>query len=404
MKLLQINSTSNIGSTGKIAEGIGQKIIKNGGQSYFAYGRSAEIGRSHLIKIGNKWDKVSHLIYTRLFDTHGFHSLRATYKLINEIEIVQPDIIHLHNLHGYYLNIEILFTYLRKWSKPVVWTLHDCWAFTGHCCYYERVKCYKWKTECNHCPLLFLYPQSYFFDNSKNNFRKKKELFNLPKELYLIPVSKWLEEQVRQSFFKSRYIQTIYNGLDLTVFKSVDFAWLKKKYALPDKKIILGVANIWSDGKGLNSFLELSKLIKPDQIILLIGLNNKQIKSLPSNIIGFKRTNSMAELVAFYCLADVFVSPSIAETFGMVTVEAMACGTPSIVYDSSAMSELIKEEVGFIVKPNDYIALFNIINLILSKGKSHYSKSCRARAELFFNKDVQFEQYFSLYEKLLEKK
>jgi glycosyltransferase involved in cell wall biosynthesis len=401
MKVLQINSTVNTGSTGRIAEGIGLKVIENGGESYIAYGRSANISKSNPIKIGNQWDKAIHLVNTRLFDTHGFHSGNATKELIKKIEVIQPDIIHLHNLHGYYLNIEILFKFLKEWNKPVVWTLHDCWSFTGHCCYYERVKCTKWKTECSKCPLLKLYPQSYLFDNSKSNFHKKKNLFSLPANLHLVTVSNWLEEQVKESFHKHRIVQTIYNGINLEIFKPIDITGLKEKHGFGAKQIILGVANVWSDGKGLNSFIELSKLLKPEQLIILIGLKKDQVKSLPENIIGIERTNSMTELAEFYNMADVFVNPSIAETFGMVTAEAMACGTPSVVYNSSAMPELITDAVGFIVNPNDYQSLFERINIILAHGKSDYSKSCVERAHLLFEMNKQFEEYISLYNRLL---
>jgi glycosyltransferase involved in cell wall biosynthesis len=248
---------------------------------------------------------------------------------------------------------------------------------------------------------LKLYPQSYLFDNSKSNFHKKKNLFSLPANLHLVTVSNWLEEQVKESFHKHRIVQTIYNGINLEIFKPIDITGLKEKHGFGAKQIILGVANVWSDGKGLNSFIELSKLLKPEQLIILIGLKKDQVKSLPENIIGIERTNSMTELAEFYNMADVFVNPSIAETFGMVTAEAMACGTPSVVYNSSAMPELITDAVGFIVNPNDYQSLFERINIILAHGKSDYSKSCVERAHLLFEMNKQFEEYISLYNRLL---
>lgn len=400
MKVLQINSTLNTGSTGRIAEGIGKKVIEAGGESYIAYGRSANKSKSQPIKIGNKWDQAFHLVNTRLFDTHGLHSRNATKKIISDIIIIQPDVIHLHNLHGYYLNIEILFKFLKEYKKPIVWTLHDCWPFTGHCCYYERVKCSKWQTECNHCPLMRLYPQTYLLDNSKSNYYKKKNLFQLPENIQLITVSSWLESQVKQSFLQNLNVHTIYNGVNIEIFKPVTCNYLREKHNLGSKQIILGVANVWSEGKGLNSFLELSKLISTNQIIILIGLTRSQIKRMPSNILGIERTNSPEELAEYYNFADVFVNPSIAETFGMVTAEAMACGTPSIVYDSSAMPELITDEVGFIVMPNDYQSLIHRINAILSTGKSKYSSNCTSRAKLLFEMNKQYDKYISLYKQI----
>ncbi|MDR3668330.1 MAG: glycosyltransferase [Ignavibacteriaceae bacterium] len=400
MKVLQINSTLNSGSTGRIAEGIGITVIKNGGESYFAYGRSVNPGKSQIIKIGNKWDQFNHVLQTRLFDTNGFHSKTATITFIKQIQQINPDIIHLHNLHGYYLDITVLFHFLKDWKKPIVWTLHDCWSFTGHCCYYERVNCIKWKTECHHCPLKSIYPQSYFFDNSKSNFQKKKALFTTTHNLQLVTVSKWLENQVKDSFMQALPVQTFYNGVDLSVFKPSDSLKFKKEKGLEGKQIILGVANIWSDGKGLDSFIELSKIIKKNQVIILIGTAKKFNKHLPCNIIGIERTNSIEELAKFYNLADVFVNLSIAETFGMVTAEAMACGIPSVVYKTSAMPELITKDVGYIVPLNNYKLLFDRINSILENGKSGYLVNCRNRAEELFDQDKQFEKYISLYKNL----
>lgn len=400
MRILQINSTLNTGSTGRIAEEIGKEIITRKGESYVAYGRNANPSESVGIKIGSKWDQSLHLIHTRLFDTHGFHSTEATKKLIEQIQFLNPDIIHLHNLHGYYLNVTLLFNFLNQYSKPVIWTLHDCWAFTGHCCYYERIHCDKWKTECSQCELQFLYPQSFGKDNSKDNFNRKKTLLSGLNNLHLITVSKWLETQVKQSFLGALHIQTIYNGVDLSIFKPLDVKELKLNLKVNDKKIILGVANIWSEGKGLNSFLALSKKLEADEIIILIGLNKKQIQTLPKNIIGVERTQSVQELASFYNIADVFVNPSIAETFGMVTAEAMACGVPSVVYNSSAMPELVDEKTGFVVELGDIVTLYAKIKMTFKKGKQNYIENCRMRALQLFDKNTQMNAYLDLYNQL----
>jgi putative colanic acid biosynthesis glycosyltransferase len=239
MKVLQINTTKNTSSTGHIAEDIGKKVIEQGYSSCIAFGRSSNPGPSVPIKIGNTLDQGLHVLFTRIFDTHGFHSTIATKKLINQIESIDPDIIHLHNLHGYYLNIKILFEYLAKISKPIVWTLHDCWPYTGHCCYYNRINCLKWKTECKSCNLSWLYPQSIIFDNSRNNFRNKKYFFNLPDNLHLTSVSKWLGSQIKQSFLKYRPLTIIYNGVDLSVFKPKNVTYLKQKLTLKKSMLYL---------------------------------------------------------------------------------------------------------------------------------------------------------------------
>ncbi len=401
MRILQINTTLNSGSTGKIAEGIGLRVIEIQGKSYIAYGRFANKSASQSIKIGSKWGQAFHLLKTRIFDTHAFHSDAATRNLIKEITKIQPDIIQLHNLHGYYLNVEILFRFLKKLDRPIVWTLHDCWSFTGHCSHFERVHCEKWKTECNKCPLKFLYPRSYLIDNSKNNFHKKKEVFAQLENLHIVTVSNWLKAQVEESFLNYKTLRTIYNGVNTNIFKPLDASALKKKYGYNKKQIILGVANVWSEGKGLKSFVELSKKLNNGQLIILIGITKKQAKHFPKNIITVERTNSQQELAEYYNMADVFVNPSIAETFGLVSAEAMACGTPSVVYDSSANPELISSDVGSIIKPNDYQDLHHKINCILLKGKEAYAQPCVQRASALFQINQQYDRYISLYKEIL---
>lgn len=402
MKLLQINSTLGVGSTGRIVEDLGAFVVANVGESIVAFGRSARKSKSKTLKIGSKLDQLNHLVQTRAFDTHGFHSKRATAKLLNQILEINPDVIHLHNLHGYYLNVELLFDFLKRYGKPVVWTLHDCWAFTGHCCYYERVGCDKWKTQCHTCPLSFLYPESIGLDNSKNNFIRKKASFQGLDNLTIVTVSTWLESQVKQSFLKEYPVQTIYNGIDMDVFKPKDQTYSKNKLGLSASKIILGVANEWSDGKGLRIFLEVAKFLDDDYQIVLIGLREKQIKSLPGNILGYQKTKNVEELVDFYDAADVFVSPSIAETFGMVVAEALACGTPCVVNDSSALPELVSPEVGEIVADLDPQKFLKSIQYIITQGKVNYSENCRLRAEQLFGLQKHLNAYFNLYTNLVQ--
>jgi putative colanic acid biosynthesis glycosyltransferase len=401
VKVLQINSTINSGSTGKIAESIGQKIIQNAGISYIAHGFRGLSSKSQSIKIGNKIDHTLHLMYTRFFDTHGFHSVTSTRSLIKEIVRISPEIIHLHNLHGYYINIELLFTFLERSGISVVWTIHDSWPYTGHCCYYIRAKCIKWITGCSECPLTFLYPRSLFRDNSSENYKRKKELFNLPEKMELVTVSNWLEGEVKRSFLNRFDIRTIYNGLDLEVFKPADHEQIKNKYGLNGKKVLLGVANVWSDGKGLKTLIEFGRKLKPDQILIIVGVNSRQLRSLPSGVIGLKHTVSIFELAEYYNLADVVVNPSIAETFGMVTAEALACGTPCAVYNSSAMPEMIDENTGTITPVNDYEKFSEAVNDILAKGRENYSAYCRDKAVRLFDKKIQLERYYSLYETLI---
>jgi len=256
-------------------------------------------------------------------------------------------------------------------------------------------------TECKSCELTRLYPQSYLIDNSRKNFRNKKRLFNLPAQMHLVTVSHWLEEQVKESILNRYPVSTIYNGVDLSIFKPLDCAGLREKYGFTGKKVILGVANVWSEGKGLQSFIELSRVIGDDMQIVLIGLNRNQIKNLPPNITGIEKTNNASELAYYYNIADVFVTPSLAETFGFVAAEALACGTPVVAFNTSALPELINEDVGFIVPMNDLNLLHQRISDVIFQDRSVYAEKCRRRAEELFDMNRQYERYLELYRSLI---
>lgn len=401
--LLQINSVVNYGSTGRIAEDLARVAINKGWESYIAYGRYSRSSQSQLIKIGNDIDVKIHGIETRIFDNHGFSSKSATYKLITDIKRIQPTIIHLHNLHGYYINIEILFKYLANVDIPVVWTLHDCWAFTGHCTYFSYVGCEKWKSYCNKCPLKKSYPASYFKDNSENNFEKKRELFTSINNITLVPVSNWLGDLISESFFCELPVKVINNGVDTNIFREIDRSELSIKYNTVDKFVMIGVANKWDKRKGIEDYIKLSSFLKIDEIIILVGLSKKQIESLPSNMIGIERTENIHELVELYNLAEIVLNLSYEETFGMTTVEGFACGTPSIVYNATASPELITSEVGYIVEPGNINQLSDAIFKIKSKGKDYYHDACVNRAKEMYDKNSRFEEYIELYESMTKK-
>jgi putative colanic acid biosynthesis glycosyltransferase len=401
--LLQINSVVNSGSTGRIAEEIGQTAIAAGWMSYIAYGRHARISQSELIKIGSDWDIWMHGLQTRLFDRHGLASTAATRELVEQIKKIKPDIIHLHNIHGYYINIEILFRYLKDANIPVVWTLHDCWPITGHCAHFTFVGCDKWKTQCFSCPQKKDYPGSYFLDRSKQNHKLKRKLFTSVNEMTIVPVSNWLADIVKQSYLKDYPIRVINNGIDVNVFSPQGRDGIRLKYGLVDKFILLGVATEWERRKGLHDFIELSKTLKDDEIIVLVGLKDDQIKTLPENIIGITRTESTQELAEFYSSADVVMNISYEETFGLTTVEGFACGTPGIVYNTTASPELIDDSTGLIVDPGDIKGLVNAITQIKEKGKQSYSEACVKRAHRLYRKEDRYREYIELYEELLNK-
>jgi putative colanic acid biosynthesis glycosyltransferase len=392
MKLLQINVTANSGSTGRIAENIGGLFIDRGNNSFIAYGRNANQSSSKLINIGSEFEIYYHVLKTRVFDRHGFSSKRATEDLIRKIEIIKPDIIGLHNLHGYYLHIGILFDYLKSLTTPVIWTLHDCWPFTGHCIYFDYVGCDKWKTQCNNCPQIHSYPKSVLIDNSYKNFNKKKEIFNGHNNLTIVTPSQWLKDLVEQSFLKYS-ISVINNGIDIEQFKILP----ERSDKFGGKKILLGVASVWEERKGLEDFIELSKLMDQSYQVVLIGLTDKQKKTIPDNIIGISRTESISELVEWYNKADVFLNPTYEDNFPTTNLESLACGTPVVTYNTGGSVESINEETGVIVSKGDIVGLKEAINSIVNTKNKFTYKKCRKRAVENFNKDDRFMDYYDLY-------
>jgi glycosyltransferase involved in cell wall biosynthesis len=403
-RILQIGIEINYGSTGTIAEAIGKKAILQGWTSYVAYGRYMRPSSSNVIKIGNWLDNFIHGLQTRFFDRHGLGSRYATKKLIKQIRFINPDVIHLHNLHGYYINIEFLFDFLATLEIPVIWTLHDCWPFTGHCTHFDFLGCEKWKNECNNCPQIKEYPKSFFWDGSRNNFLLKRKLFNSVSDMTVVSVSNWLDNQVEKSFLGKLSRVVIYNGVDVNLFRPGFLNnKVREKYNILEKFVILGLATTWNNRKGFQDFIEVSKHIGSDDIIILVGLNTSQLKNLPNNIIGIKRIEDQSELRDFYVSCDVVMNLSVEETFGLITAEALACGTPAIVYNATASPELVDVDTGIVVEKRNIPDLLQAIHKIKVNGKDYYSKACRERAIKLFDKDIKFNEYLDLYNRKLKK-
>lgn len=405
MKVLQINTAVNTGSTGRIAEEIGQAVIAAGHTSYIAYGRTSGKSHSHTIKIGSAFNQKIHGLQTRIFDNHGFASATATKRLVDEINCINPDIIHLHNLHGYYLHVGVLFEYLKEANKPVVWTLHDCWPFTGHCCYFDFVQCNKWKTHCEKCPLKKKYPESLVFDNSYKNFDIKKELFNGVQNLTMVTPSKWLSKLLQESFLHKYPVSVIHNGIDLSVFRPLADAELsiRKKLNIGNGAVILGVASVWDRRKGLKDFIELSEKIQQADRIVLLGLTKEQQEGLPQNIIAVERTENLAEMVQLYNLATVFVNPTWVDNFPTTNIEALACGTPVITYDTGGSVEAVNNQTGLVVEKGNIEGLLNAIETVKQNGKNFFVAACRARAQALFNNKDRFGDYIQLYQSVLQR-
>lgn len=399
--LLQINITANWGSHGKIAEGIGKIAIANGWESYIAYGRWMNPSQSKLYHIGSDLDEAIHGISSRIFDNHGLMSHRATLKLIKFIDSIQPDIIHLHNIHGYYLNYPILCKYLAKRNKPVVWTLHDCWPYTGHCAHYMFAQCERWKKHCHSCPLKGNYPKSVLFDRSYQNYEDKQKAFLSIPNLTIVPVSKWLQTDLQASFLQNCNIEQIYNGIDTNIFHiHPDTDIIKKQLGIPtNNKVVLGVASNWYH-KGLDDFIALNKALPQNYTIILVGLTQKEIKQLPTGIIGIERTENIDQLCKLYSLADVYFNPTWEDTFPTTNIEAMACGTPVITYNTGGSPEAVDEHTGYVITKGNINSVLLHIKTICQK-ENIYTQKCRQRVLAHFNQNERFAEYFCLYRELL---
>lgn len=393
--LLQINVTANWGSTGKIAEQIGLCAQAHGWKSYIAYGRMMNPSMNELIKIGNTFDVYEHYAEARLLDNEGVASRRATRRLLQRMDEIQPDVVHLHNIHDHYLNYPILFRYLADKKIPVVWTQHDIWSLSGHCDT-NLLGCEKWKTECKECPAI----GRWSLDRSERNFKLKKELLAAIPSLTIIPVSDWLAGMIKESHLGVRSIQVIKNGIDLNVFRPLDKD-VRKRFGIPtSKRIVLGVAMPWSERKGLPDFLKLYDMLETDKYqILLVGLTKAQIAELPQGIIGIERTSSALDLAEIYSASDVFVNTTYYDNYPTTNLEAMACGTPVITYNTGGSPEAVDDKTGIVVEQGDVDALADAIRLIKESPLS--SEACRKRAEEHFEKDKCFEEYIELYNQIL---
>lgn len=329
MKVLFINSVCGIGSTGRICTDLAQQLEAEGNEVKIAYGRKGTVPeqfQKYAVRIGTDFDCKIHAIQTRLFDTHGFGSKHATKEFLKWAEEYKPDLLWLHNLHGYYINVEMLFDWIKQHPEmQVKWTLHDCWAFTGHCSY---------------CSQLRRYPACFAMSSVSKNFERKRKAFTGVKNMTLITPSKWLADLTRQSFLKEYPVEVHYNTIDTSIFKPTpsDF---RERYGLQDKIIVLGVANVWEDRKGLFDFYKLAEILDDRYVLVLVGLSEKQIKNLPKNIKGVQRTNSPQELAAIYTAADVFVNPTYEDNYPTVNLEAQACGTKVITYDTGGCKETL---------------------------------------------------------------
>lgn len=336
-KILFINTVCS-GSTGEICKILYKNEEKNGNECCIAFGRGRLPTGYNCIRIGNDLDVYMHVLKARVMDKSGFGSVKATKAFIKKIKMINPDVIHIHNLHGYYINIKLFFDYLKNNQKlKKIWTLHDCWPITGHCAHFMSVQCMKWQTECQKCEKKSSYPKS-LVDRSKKNFQIKKQIFSGIPNLTIVTPSKWLESNVKSSYLNKYDTITIHNGIDMNVFRNVN-SNLRNIYGLQNKIVILAVSSVWDKTKGLDYLVKASQYLDEKYKIVIIGLTSYQIKKLPNTVIKIERTKNKEELVKWYSTADIFLNPSVEDTYPTVNLEAIACGTPVIAMQGCGNTE-----------------------------------------------------------------
>lgn len=401
MRIVEINTVNGIGSTGKIAAALYNLAKSENHEPYIAYGRGDAPANIDSFKIGNTFDFGTHVLSNFFCGNSGFASRNATKKFLQWLDHIQPDLLHLHNLHGFYIHVGLLFEYIKKHNIPVIWTLHDCWPFTGQCAYFDYAECKKWKTQCHSCPIYKTdYPYSLFKDNSKQNYIQKKEAFTGVNNMIIITPSHWLASLVGDSYLNEYPVNVIPNGIDLTLFKPLSIPISDAKYQ--NKKILLGVANVWDKRKGLDYFLDLSKMLDDDFHIVLIGVSKKQQdmiqKKYAANVTAITRTANQKELVSWYNAAYAFVNPTLEDNFPTTNLEALACGTPVITFNTGGSPESINDTCGIVVEKGN---VQKLKDAIVSLETNHLitKENCRKQAEKY-DKNVLFREYLRLYKNI----
>ena len=418
MKVLQINSTyKNGGSTGRIAYDLSLIMQNNKIENNVAYGIELGEGRfSNAICLQTRLELRISQLKSRIFAKHGFYNVSATRRLIKYIEELKPDIIHLHNIHGFYIHVGILFDYIKTHNIPIVWTLHDCWSFTGWCAYFDYSGCDRWKNYCYCCPSKKDYPKAWITARSTQNFKLKKKTFSGVRNLILITPSQWLANLTRYSFLKNYDVKVINNGVDINVFKPCGNDY-KEKIGIKGKKMILAVAGGLAKRKGKDYLLKIPYLLNNDEILVILGINKDQIKLLPpNNCIGVPYTNAIHELAQIYSAADIFINTTLEDNFPTTNIEAMACGTPVVTFNTGGSCESVLDEemvridndikitkVGGVVPKGDLNKMLYLIRYFLSKGKSVYVESCVEKVKMKYNKEYQYQIYLELYKDIITK-
>ena len=396
MNVLQINSVCGIRSTGRICTDIAEILEKEGHDCKIAYGRESvpDVYQRFAIKIGNESDVKMHALKSRVFDSAGFESKEATRDFIEKLKDWKPDIIHLHNLHGYYINLPILFNYIKSNNIPVIWTLHDCWAFTGHCTHFERIGCNKWMNEsdgCSHCQRKKDYPKSVFLDCSSANLKRKRECYNGVRNMTIVTPSRWLAAFIENSILSQFPVKVIPNGIDTTIFRPIESDF-RKKYKLENKKIVLGVADGWNVPGRRDDFYHLSELLDDSYKVVMVGYDPKKIHEAPDRVLALPKTNNTKELSEIYTAADVFINPTYEDNYPTINLEAQACGTPVITYRTGGSVENVNPLL--IVDRGDVEGLKEKVELV-------NKKDFKMPEGLSIIKEDNYQKYIDLYKKIV---
>ena len=417
MRVLQINTRYKYGgSTGRIAYDIKNISESNDIEAYCAYGfEFVAMDEPGTMRIESALELTVSKVRSRIFGVHGFYSEFATRKLLGWIDELQPDVIHLHNIHNHYVNCRMLFDYIKARNIPVVWTLHDCWSFTGHCAYFDYSGCDRWKTECHSCPCKGDYPYAWFSAGAKKAWNKKKDVFCGVDNLVLCPPSRWLGELVRESFLKEYPVRVINNGVDVELFKPMtDLDEVRIRYGLAGKTVYLAMMNILEKRKGISCLKAIPERLADDEILVIVGLSDKDRAYFPrEKCMIINRTDSIAELVSLYNIASCFINTTLEDNFPTTNIEALSCGTPVVTFKTGGSSECVEDceelkaegsvtwsSVGAVVPQGDVDSMLKAARTFRDGGKSHYIEPCRHKAMERYNKNTQYLKYIDLYKQL----
>ena len=400
MNVLQLNTCSGVKSTGRIAADLARMLHARGDECRIGYGEEPvpEDCRAFSFPVCGPFERKAYSQLRKLADAEGLGGQLGTRRLIRQMEADPPDVVHLHNVHGCYLHLPMLFDYLKRADLPVVWTLHDCWSFTGHCAYFDYAGCVRWRDGCDHCPQLRSYPVCYGLDGSKRNYQWKQKLFTGLNRLTLVTPCEWLMENVRASFWGNQPARVIYNGVDLDRFRPAP-SDLRAKHGITAPYLLLAVAAQWDERKGLRYLLEAAEQLGPAYQLAVLGLSQSQREALPQGVLGLPATGSVDELCQWYSAADVFCNPTLEDNMPLVNLEALACGTPVTVFATGGCVECVDDAVGAVTPKADVPAFCEAVRRVAA-AKPALAAACLERARRF-DKNACYQAYLSLYREVL---